>query len=1328
VKNSIRRTGNRLRRARAFPFLAATLVPIGAWAAVEISIDDPSVVEGNSGTTTVLPFTVTRTGSSNSRIVGGVQTSDATAAAPVDYVPIFSSGTLMVPVGQPSGTIDVTINGDGDGEGDEQFVLQLGDVVAAGDASGFSPFATFATGSQPNGLATSDFNGDGKPDVAAANNASNTVSVMLNTTAAGAASPSFATVTNVPTAANPFGVTVGDFNGDGRPDIAVTASGSDVVSVLINETSAGAAAPTFSAANNFAVGDQPLGIVAADLNGDGRPDLAVTNFLGNSVSALLNTTTAGAASPNFAAATNFTIGANPQMVAAGDLNGDGRSDLAIPSFSGNTVAVLLNTTAPGATTPAFATPSNFAVGSGPIGVTISDLNGDGRRDLAVANQNSDTVSVLLSTTAAGAGTATFAPASNSSVGDQPQTVAASDLNGDGRPELAVTNFGDNSLNLFNNVTPAGATTTAVRVARFDVTSPFGVLISELNGDGRPDLLISNRTSNTISVALNVTTVGNDVADFVERQDFPVLNEAFAVVAADANGDGKPDLAVANFNADTVSILVNNGLSGATSASFAAPQTFAAPGTPHALAPADLNGDGRVDLLVAAFSANAVAAVLNSTAAGSSTITNGASQAFATGAGPRSVAATDVNGDGRPDVLVANQDSASISVLLNTTTPGATTPSMGTQQAFATGASPRTVATADVNGDGKLDAIVANGGANTVSVLLNMTAAGATTVSLAAQQAFAAGNVPLAATATDMNGDGKPDIVVQSADNPDVVSILVNTTAAGATSASFAARQAFANADTGDSGTITNGTAVITADVNGDGKPDIAVAKPLEHIVSVLLNTTPPGSPTMSFTGPQTLATGNGPRDITAADVNGDGITDLVTANDDDQTVSVLPNSLFFVQVVDNEATGTILNDDAVSAAGNDNFAGAAPVATGSTTNQNTGTATLETGEPDPCATSIGATVWFRWIPATSGTAVIDTDGSDYDTVLGVYTGDSLAALSLLACDDDSGAGVQSLVSFAAIAGTTYWIQAGGFGGNSGNLVLDVNLGASSGTSDSDSDGLTDAQEASLGTNPNEPDTDGDDFTDFTEVTQDGDPSDFDPANGDTDPLDAGDFPAGAASDTTPDLFFFFDQARVTPNDVVFSNEITVTGINSPAPISISGGVYSIDGGLLTSTVATVTNGQSVVVRVTASSTPLKTVRAILTIGGISDEFAVTTQPQTGAGNSGGGSGKCFIATAAYGSYLHPKVGVLRRFRDEYLLPNAIGRAFVDTYYRLSPPIAAVIARHNGLRLMARAALTPVVYAAAYPREAGLGVAVGLGLMLAGLRRRSGRLEAQGVRV
>jgi hypothetical protein len=384
--------------------------------------------------------------------------------------------------------------------------------------------------------------------------------------------------------------------------------------------------------------------------------------------------------------------------------------------------------------------------------------------------------------------------------------------------------------------------------------------------------------------------------FAAQRTFPTHSLPASVTAADLNGDGKPDLIVANAGGTTVSVLLNTTAPGAATPSFATQQNFATGGVPTSVIAADVNGDGLPDLIVTNAAANTVSVLLNTTAPGATTFSFATQQTFATGTNPLSVTSADVNGDGLLDLIVANVNDNTVSVLLNTTTPGATTPSFATQQTFATGNAPYSVTAADVNGDGLPDLIVANNVSGTVSVLLNTTAPGAATPSFATQQTFAVGNDPSSVTVVDVNGDGKPDLIETNYID-DTVSVLLNTTAPGTATPSFATQQTFA--------TGHNPRLVTSADVNADGKPDLIVANYASSTVSVLLNTTAPGATTPSFATQQTFATGHNPFSAAAADVNGDGKPDLIVVNANDNTVSVLLNSLYATTASGSPTTGTI---------------------------------------------------------------------------------------------------------------------------------------------------------------------------------------------------------------------------------------------------------------------------------------------------------------------------------------------------------------------------------------------------------------------------------------
>ena len=186
----------------------------------------------------------------------------------------------------------------------------------------------------------------------------------------------------------------------------------------------------------------------------------------------------------------------------------------------------------------------------------------------------------------------------------------------------------------------------------------------------------------------------------------------------------------------------------------------------------------------------------------------------------------------------------------------------------------------------------------------------------------------------------------------------------------------------------------------------------------------------------------------------------------------------------------------------------------------------------------------------------------------------------------------------------------------------------------------------------------------------------------------------APPDMTPDQFTFTDQTAAALSTVITSNTITVTGITSTTPISITGGTYSINGGSYSSADGTVNPDDTVTVQLTSSESHSTTTDATLTIGGISDTFSVTTISSSsgggGEGDGGGGGGGCFIATAAFGSPMAGQVEILRQFRDRYLLTNAPGQKFVDWYYRNGPAAANYIKDKPLIKAAVRMALYPLI--------------------------------------
>jgi ELWxxDGT repeat protein len=890
------------------PWLIAPQSPVSTF-----EISSPSIGQPTANGVT-LNFTVTRTGDLLSTVTVAYSTADGTATAGSDYT--AQTGTITFLPGQTSAVIGIAVLRDATNVGSQNFKVNLTGITnVVGPTPTFSSSHDFSAGAGPTSIAYADLNGDGKPDMVVGHYATANVSVFLNTTAPGAAAATFAAEQTFATLTNPRSVALGDMNGDGRVDLVVTNTKTNdaKVSVLLNTTAAGATTASFAAKQDFAVnfGSIPYAVTLADLNGDGRLDVATANFGSDDVSVLLNTTTAGSSTVGFAARADFVVSPAPQAIRSADINGDGKLDLVTAGYSQGGVSVLLNTTAPGATTPTFAAAQTFGAGSYLRSVAVADFNGDGKPDIAVVGSDVptfdrysstlDTVAILRNTTIAGATTASFATRQllSADLQDSPRRVTVGDMNNDGKLDLVVTNFESASAETYLNSTRPGATTFALLPVLANVVGPDATVtaLADLNGDGKADMSVAN--NGVVSVLMNATVLPNRESTLAPKQDLQVGSLPYSVAVGDLNGDGRLDLAVANYGSNTVSVLFNTTTPGAAGPSYFTKQDFGTAQHPQSVTIGDLNGDGLPDLAVANRNGSALSILLNTTQPGSDVPSFADRQDFNTGLISFSVAAGDLNGDGILDLALVNTQSNSVGVFLNTTSPGSSTVTFAARIDFGTGYSPQSVAIGDLNGDGRTDLVTANSQANSISVLLNQTVTGSFTPSFSSPHDFDTGLDPRFVAVGDLNGDGKLDVAVASI-NSDAVSVFLNTTAAGTAAPSFAARKDFT--------TGTNPASVTMHDLNGDGRLDLVVANSQPtaglDVVSLLLNTTLPGAMTSSFAARQDFATGSGPIFVTAGDLNGDGRPDLVTANLLSGNVSLLSN--LPATIVAAAGTGTIV--------------------------------------------------------------------------------------------------------------------------------------------------------------------------------------------------------------------------------------------------------------------------------------------------------------------------------------------------------------------------------------------------------------------------------------
>jgi hypothetical protein len=375
-----------------------------------------------------------------------------------------------------------------------------------------------AVGSHPASVAVADFNRDGHLDVAVVNASENSVSMFL-----GDGNGAFTPASRSPFKVNtcvilgvelcnslPTAVAVGDFNGDGKLDLAVTNIPLDPLSLLggafrgsVGGNVAillGDGTGNFGGPSNFGTGgDFPTSVAVGNFKkrgyNNGKPynDLAVTNLNSSQLSILVNDNGGGGTFSQVGSP--IGVGSRPTSVAVYDFDQDGNDDVAVTTAGNNAVEIFM-----GDGTGKFTANINspVAVGRGPSALALADFNGDGKMDLAVADLSGSTVSVSL-----GDGTGTFPTVTDYPVGRSPSAIAVGDFNQDGKLDLAVANRLNGSV-IFLLGDGKGA---FQPVRNFSVGGdPLSLAVADFNEDGEPDVAVANLFSNSVSIALNTTDI------------------------------------------------------------------------------------------------------------------------------------------------------------------------------------------------------------------------------------------------------------------------------------------------------------------------------------------------------------------------------------------------------------------------------------------------------------------------------------------------------------------------------------------------------------------------------------------------------------------------------------------------------------------------------------------------------------------------------------------------------------------------------------------------------------------------------------------------------
>lgn len=354
--------------------------------------------------------------------------------------------------------------------------------------------------------------------------------------------------------------------------------------------------PLFTPAPGFplGIGDRPNDIAVADLNKDGRLDVATCNE-GDTLTVLLGNERGG-----FTPATGSPIKAAAHLIAVGDLNNDRNPDLALTHHDSFGVEILLGA-GDGRFAPAPGSPfaAHQGVKAHNHGLALSDLNSDGNLDVTTSNQDDNSVSVLL-----GDGRGSFKPAAASpfAVGRAPYPHATGDVNGDGNLDIVTPNVGSNNVSVLLGDGRGGFR--AAADSPYAVASrPYYIAIGDVSGDGNPDLITTHDDINLISTLLGDGRGGFAAAP---ASPFDLGRRAYKLITADVTGDARPEVVIGTEASDSVVILSGNGRGGYTPA---AGSPYRAGRNPR-VASGDVNGDGKRDIITANNGSNDITVLLS----------------------------------------------------------------------------------------------------------------------------------------------------------------------------------------------------------------------------------------------------------------------------------------------------------------------------------------------------------------------------------------------------------------------------------------------------------------------------------------------------------------------------------------------------------------------------------------------------------------------------------------------------------------------------------------------------------------------------------------------
>ncbi len=619
---------------------------------------------------------------------------------------------------------------------------------------------------------------------------------------------------------------VGDFDGDGIPDVVV--AGGAKTTTLSFRRGDGTGRLEHEVAFDLPIEYGP--ITSADLNRDGLSDLIVLQSRG-SVSVLWNR-----GHGVFVPAGQFEVGHSPSSIAVADVDADGDPDLVVTNYDTGTISVLNNLG-----NGQFAAHADYFCGLHPLAIACGDFDGDGRVDLAVVNYGPHGSVTIL----ANQGFGDFAVLEVLTVGAWPFGVAASDFDGDGNVDLAVSRIDVSAtapavFALYLNHGSSAFVLTDATITPWE--SSYVLTLADVDGNGDMDLLGSG--SGTLALVHNL---GGGALSKVQVMD--VAYDVAGVVPADVDRNGTTDLVILDGKRLDVALNPGDGKFNTRIQLTSAPQ--------HAIGHADIDSNGTDELLVTA--ANRVEVYREEVNRQFVQVS-----AADVGTDPAEMTTADFDGNGTIDVAMANYTSKNVSVLLNQGSGN-----FAPQVTYTIGGKVLRIAHADLDGNGWEDLVVTieqNSPGKSLSILWNQGHA-----NFSAPTKLTVGAGPDGLACADFDGDGRPDIAVtNSIDN--TVSVLINQ-----------ANGVFANQVPYLAGLQPH--SLVAGDFDGDGDVDLAVLDWGEHRVTVLWNA---GNGTFHVLSK--FAVGFSDGTLISADVDGNGLPDLIAIDNSAEAAVLLNRS------------------------------------------------------------------------------------------------------------------------------------------------------------------------------------------------------------------------------------------------------------------------------------------------------------------------------------------------------------------------------------------------------------------------------------------------------